>query len=134
MPGRPKVCLMVGWPNVFIWLEGQDSCSWQEGQLCSYGWKAKICSYYRKAESLIWLEDQDFASWQEGQITFYNLRAKILQKGPIFHATLKVPSHEFFFFHNKFAFGEYNHVHSAVLKVWFVKYSQITKFTLKITL
>ena len=36
------------------------------------------------------------------------------------------------FFHNKFAFGEYVHVHSVVLKVWFVKYSQITKFKLKI--
>ena len=34
----------------------------------------------------------------------------------------------------QFAFGEYIHVHSVVLKVWFVKYSQITKFTRKITL
>ena len=40
----------------------------------------------------------------------------------------------FSFFHNKFAFGEYIHVHSVVLKIWFVKCSQITKFTLKITL
>ena len=47
---------------------------------------------------------------------------------------LKVPSHDFFLLHNKFAFGEYIHVHSVVLKVWFVKCSQITKFTPKITL
>ena len=39
----------------------------------------------------------------------------------------------FFFFHNKSAFGEYIHVHSAVLKVWFVKCSQITMFTLEIS-
>ena len=39
----------------------------------------------------------------------------------------------FFFFHNKLAFGEYIHVHSLVLKVWFVKCSQITMFTLKIS-
>ena len=42
-------------------------------------------------------------------------------------------SREFFFFHNKFAFGEYIHVHSLVLKVWSVKCSQITMFTLKIS-
>ena len=39
----------------------------------------------------------------------------------------------FFFFRNKFTFGEYIHVHSVGLKAWFVKCSQITKFTLKIT-
>ena len=38
----------------------------------------------------------------------------------------------FFFFHNKFAFGEYVHIHSKVLKVWSVKCSQITKFALMI--
>ena len=47
--------------------------------------------------------------------------------------SLKVQSHEFFFFHNKFGFSEYIHVHSVVLKVWFVKCSQITMFTLKIS-
>ena len=36
-----------------------------------------------------------------------------------------------FFFYNKFAFGEYIHVHSVALKVWFVKCSQIMKFMLK---
>ena len=46
---------------------------------------------------------------------------------------LKVQSHDFFFFHNKFAFGEYIHVHSVVFKVWFVKCSQIMMFTLKIS-
>ena len=46
---------------------------------------------------------------------------------------LKVQSRDFFFFHNKFAFGQYIQVHSVVLKVWFVKCSQITMFTLKIT-
>ena len=31
---------------------------------------------------------------------------------------LKVPSYDFFFFfHNKFSFGEYVHVHSVVLKI-----------------
>ena len=39
-----------------------------------------------------------------------------------------------FIFHNKFAFDEYIHVYSVVLTVWFVKCSQITKFTLKIML
>ena len=39
----------------------------------------------------------------------------------------------FFLVHNKFALSEYTHVHSVVLKVWFVKYSQITMFTLKIS-
>ena len=34
---------------------------------------------------------------------------------------LKSASHEKKFFSFKFAFGEYNHVHSVVLKVWFVK-------------
>ena len=38
----------------------------------------------------------------------------------------------YFFFHNKLAFGEYVHVHSVVLKVWSVKCSQNTKLTLKI--
>ena len=51
-----------------------------------------------------------------------------------FGASLKVPSHDFCFFNNKFPFGEYIHVHSVVLKVWVLKYSQITKFTVKITL
>ena len=45
---------------------------------------------------------------------------------------LKVPWHDLFFFHNKFAFGIYAHVHSVVLNVWSMKYSQNTKFTLKI--
>ena len=49
-------------------------------------------------------------------------------------AIFKVLSHDFFFFHNKFALGEYVHVHTVVLKVWFVKCSQSTKFMLKIRL
>ena len=49
--------------------------------------------------------------------------------------SLKVPSHECFSHsHIKFAFGEYIHVHSVVFNVLSVKCSQITKFTLKITL
>ena len=38
-------------------------------------------------------------------------------RGPHSLQTLSVPSHEILFFHNKFAFGEYIHVHSVVLKV-----------------
>ena len=50
-----------------------------------------------------------------------------------FLGLLRVQSHDFLFFHNKFAFGEYIHVHSVVLNVWFVKCSQITMFTVKIS-
>ena len=50
-------------------------------------------------------------------------------------ASLKVLSNDFFFFFlNKFALGEYVHVHSVVYNFWFVKCLQITKFTPKITL
>ena len=38
-----------------------------------------------------------------------------------------------FFVPNKFAFVGYIHVHSVVSKVWFVKCSQITMFTVKIS-
>ena len=38
----------------------------------------------------------------------------------------------FWLFRNKLAFGEYVHVHSAILKVVFVKFLQITNVTLKI--
>ena len=37
-----------------------------------------------------------------------------------------------FFFYNKFASGEYVHVHSVVLKDWSLKCSQIIKITPKI--
>ena len=37
-----------------------------------------------------------------------------------------------FFFHNKFAFGEYIHEHSVVFKVWFVCSRAINKFMLMV--
>ena len=36
-----------------------------------------------------------------------------------------------YIFLNKFVLGEYVHIHSVILIVCSVKYSQITKFTLK---
>ena len=41
--------------------------------------------------------------------------------------SLKVTVTRFFFINNKFAFGEYIHVHSVVSKVWFVKCLQIMR-------
>ena len=45
---------------------------------------------------------------------------------------IKVTVTQIICYHNKFAVGEYVHVHSVFWKVWSVKCSQITKFKLKI--
>ena len=70
---------------------------------------------YKKQEGTI----QEYATWHLW------LSGNVL-------TTKSVLWHEFLFFHDKFSFGEYVHEHSVVLKVWSVKCSQITKFTLKI--